>query len=86
MTTTNDTTSKKMTDAEIEHQAGINYDAVNDLGERLDQVSAMLTITYGNDSFNQWSGEVKDNYLWACSTMIDQAKEMVSRIDLKTER
>ena len=42
MTTTNDTTTNKMTDAEIEEQAGINYDALNDLGERLDQVSAWL--------------------------------------------
>jgi hypothetical protein len=86
MTTTNDTTSKKMTDAEIEHQASINYDALNGLHERLAQVSAMLTITYGNDGFQEWGGDTQDNYLWACSTMIEQAKEMASRIDLKTER
>jgi len=86
MTTTNDTTSKKMTDAEIEEQAGINYDMLNDLQQRLDQVSAMLTMTYGNESFDQWRGDIKDNYLWACSTMIDQAKGMASKIDLRTER
>ena len=86
MTTTNDTTSKKMTADEIEEQAGLNYDALNDLQQRLDQVSAMITITYGNDSFDKWNSDIKDSYFWACSTMIDQAKAMASKIDLRTER
>jgi len=86
MTTTNDTTSKKMTAAEIEIQAGINYDALNTLDERLEQVSAMLMIVHGNGELSGWSKGVQDNYLWACSTMIEQAKEMVSMINLRTER
>jgi hypothetical protein len=32
-----------------------------------------------------WNAEIKDNYLWACSTMVDQAKELARKIDLKTE-
>lgn len=86
MTMTNDTSIKKMTDAEIEEQAGINYDALNGLHERLAQVSAMLTITYGNDGFQEWGGDIQDNYLWACSVMLEQAKAMASSIDLRTER
>lgn len=86
MTTENNTTCKKMTSEELEEQSGINVDALNGLLERLEQLSAMLTITYGNESFDEWCGDVKDNYLWACSTMLEQAKEMAERINLSTIR
>jgi len=85
MTTTDDTTSKKMTADEIEEQAGKNYDALNDLNESLSQVSAMLTITC-DDSFSMWNAEIRENYLWGCSAMIEQAKELAGIIDLRTER
>jgi len=86
MTTTDHTTSKQMTDDEIEVQAGINYDALNILEERLEQVSAMLMIIHGNGELSGWSKGVQDNYLWACSTMVEQAKEMADKINLSTVR
>ncbi|MDX1749038.1 MAG: hypothetical protein R3271_01810 [Methylophaga sp.] len=82
MTTTNNTITRKMTAEELEEQGNINYDALNVLLERLEQLSAMLKITYGNDSFDEWNHGTKDSYLWACSAMLEQAKEEAEKIHL----
>jgi len=64
----------------------IDMESFDELNARLSQASAMLTMTYGNEGFEQWSAEVKENYLWACSTMINQAKELAGKLIIKTEQ
>jgi len=56
MTTTNDTTNNKMTDAEIEQQAGINYDGLN----ALEQGPTMM-IVHGDGELFEWRKGMQDN-------------------------
>lgn len=57
-------------------------DAQDQLGARLSQLSAMLTMTCGGgfDSFCQWSEEIQQNYLWACSMLADECKELMPHV------
>lgn len=50
----------------------------DELENKLHQLSSMLTIIHGcgYESFNQWSDQVKDNYLWSCSTVADEARQL----------
>jgi hypothetical protein len=40
---------------------------------RIGQLKAMLAMTYGEpgESFRRMNAEIQDNYLWACTTMVD---------------
>ena len=46
------------------------------LHTRLLQLHAMLMITYGcgAETFQNWSKDVQENYMWACSSMADECK------------
>lgn len=53
-------------------------DVRNQLDARLSQLNAMLTMIHGHgiDTFDSWSVPVKDNYLWACSMMAKECKDL----------
>lgn len=57
-------------------------DAQDQLNARLLQLSAMLTMTCGAgfETFSNWSNEVQQNYLWACSMMADECKELSNHV------
>jgi len=57
-------------------------DIINQLQARLAQLSAMLCTTYGGgfETFDNWSEDVKDNYLWGCATMADECRELCQRL------
>lgn len=86
MTTTNDTTSNEETNTiTAQEQGNINYDAINLLNERLAQVSAMLSVC-GSKDFSLWCDEIRENYFWACSALVEQAKNNAEKINLRTEK
>jgi hypothetical protein len=58
----------------------------NDVAEKLDHklahLSAMLCMTYGSsfEAFNQRSDEIRDNYMWGCSTLLDECRQLAADI------
>ena len=63
-------------------------DVLDELNNRLHQLSAMMKITGDtgdSDSFHRWSDEIQSNYLWACSEMVDQANVLSDKSVLKSE-
>lgn len=50
--------------------AGYETDSLNAISDRISQLQAMLTVC-GAENFNTWHEEIKQNYLWACSVMLD---------------
>lgn len=64
----------------------VDVDVINDLQARLSQAYALLTVTQGEgDSFNQWSPEIKSDYLWACADLVDQAKGLSTQLIVSEE-
>jgi len=59
-------------------------DIMNKMQERLAQSSALLNVVYGGgiDNFDECSLTVKDNYLWACASLVDEALELSKEIKL----
>lgn len=57
-------------------------DVRNQLDARLAQLDAMLTMIHGNgiDTFDDWSAPVKDHYLWACSMMVKECKDLTAML------
>lgn len=57
-------------------------DVHNQLNGRLGQLSAMLTITCGVGAgvFDDWSTEIKDDYLWACAMIAKECRELAGLI------
>jgi len=47
-------------------------DAFDTLTAKLAQVQSMLMMTYGeaSESFNSMNEQLRDNYLWACESMV----------------
>lgn len=58
------------------------FDVRNQLDVRLSQLQSMLTMTYGAgfETFDNWSDTIKENYLWACSMLADECKELTRHI------
>ena len=54
-------------------------DVHDQLDARLSQLRAMLTMTCGGgfETFNNWSDEIKQNYLWACSMLADECESLI---------
>jgi hypothetical protein len=52
----------------------------NQLSARLTHLSAMLMTIHGCgiQTFESWSERVKDDYLWGCSTLAEECKELAS--------
>lgn len=53
-------------------------DIRNQLAARLSQLGAMLTVICGAgaETFDSWSTEIKDDYLWGCSMIAHECKEL----------
>lgn len=62
--------------------AAVSSELVDELNHKLCQLSSMLTVIHGcgYESFDQWNGQIKDDYLWACSSLADQAKMLSLQI------
>jgi hypothetical protein len=60
------------------HADATQGDIQDQLSARLSQLSAMLIMIHGGgfDSFCQWSDEIKQNYLWACSMLAEECKDL----------
>ncbi len=56
------------------------------LDARLSQLEAMLTMSHGNGfaTFDSWSDEIKDNYLWGCAMLATECKELASIINVSS--
>lgn len=57
-------------------------DVRDQLAVRLSQLQSMLTMTYGNgfETFDNWSDTIKENYLWACSMLAAECKDLAKHI------
>lgn len=53
-------------------------DCIDSLNQKLAQLNAMLTMSYGEagDAFRTMNGSLQDNFLWACSTLASECKEL----------
>lgn len=71
MTDTNDTNIEQ---ADLIERSKSNIDAINTLDERLQQLSGLMKVCCSED-FHQYDGETKNNYLWACATLVEQAQK-----------
>lgn len=58
------------------------FDVRDQLNARLAQLNAMLEMTHGNgrESFDSWSDEVRDNYLWSCSMLAKECEELTNHL------
>ena len=64
------------------HNAATSADILDHLQARLCQLEALLITTCGNghESFSSWNDEIQDNFLWACSMMAEECKELAGHI------
>jgi len=55
---------------------------IDRLRNRLAHLSSLLIATYGasGDSFRDLGDTNQDNYLWACSDMADECRELAEQI------
>ncbi len=53
-------------------------DVRDQLGARLAQLTSMLQMIHGNgfENFDNWSDDVKDNYLWGCSMLAEECRAL----------
>lgn len=60
-------------------------DHADELENKLIQLSSMLTIIHGGgyESFSSWNDRIKDDYLWACSTVAGEAKQLFQQASLR---
>lgn len=49
---------------------------------KLTQLHAMLTMTYGAgaENFSELSERTRDNYLWACASMVRECETLTQRL------
>lgn len=57
-------------------------DIKDQLNARLGHLFAMLTITHGAgaESFNDWSDEIKDDYMWSAAMIAEECKELAEHL------
>ncbi|HBU30325.1 MAG: hypothetical protein A2X71_11000 [Thiobacillus sp. GWE1_62_9] len=57
-------------------------DIHDQLGARIAQLHAMLCMVTGEgiESFSSWSTEVQGDYLWTCSMMAAECKELMNHV------
>jgi len=60
------------------HAGDTRNNAQDVLDQKLAHLDAMLTIICGcgGELFRGWSGEVQDNYMFACSTLASECKRL----------
>jgi len=61
-----------------------NYKNYDKMQQRLMQASALLNVVYGGgiESFDECSLKLKDNYLWACASLVEEAMDLSSTLEL----
>jgi len=64
------------------HADATQADVRDQVEARLSQLCAMLTMTCGGgfETFDNWSDPIKHNYLWACSMLADECKELMIHV------
>lgn len=82
MTNANDTNIEQ---ADLIERSISNIDAILIVDERLQQLSGMMKVCCSED-FHQYDEQTKNNYLWACATMVEQAQEASIKLSLANER
>jgi len=57
-------------------------DVADHLSAKLGQLSAMLHLIHsdGLENFNNMNATNQDNYLWSCSMIADECKELAERL------
>lgn len=57
-------------------------DPIDALARKSAQLFSMLITTYGEgfESFNSYNDEIKENYLWACSDLALEIRELSAHI------
>ncbi len=68
--------------------ADTNNTPVNTMGvidaltEKLNKLHAMMIMTYGNaaDAFNGLNDEHRDNYLWACASLVEESRALAESL------
>lgn len=68
------------------HPKASRDDVMEHLSARLCQLNAMLIQTVGNgaETFNNWSDEIRDNYLWACQAHAHECEDLVQHLATKS--
>lgn len=58
-------------------------DRFDSLQQKLAQLDAMLTMSYGcaGEAFRNMSDALQENFLWACSDLASECVELVSVLD-----
>lgn len=57
-------------------------DGIDLLQTRLAHLSAMLEITYGAgfETFDNWSPTIRENFLWACSSLANECRDLSNKL------
>lgn len=84
-TVTNKGAIRKLTEGQYFYQLAegvTQLDVIDALDEKLVQLSSMLTMIHGHgyQTFDNYSDEIKDNYLWACERLADECKQLTESI------
>lgn len=60
-------------------------DLENLLTIRLAHLDALMVMTYGTEEggFNSYGDKIKDDYLWACSNMARECRELFRQIEAR---
>ncbi len=71
--------------ADLNHSSKSFLDLTDKLDAKLAHLSSMLYMTYGGgfESFNQWSDEIRDNYMWACSELSNECRQLSAELNRK---
>lgn len=65
-----------------------NLDVIDQLSMKLAQLEAMLCLTYGasREGFESMAENHRDNFMWACSTMVDECKDLCEKLPVVSGR
>jgi hypothetical protein len=57
-------------------------DSYNTLAKKLGQLSAMLTLSYGDalESIDEMNDDLRQHYYWACAKMAKECGDLLSAI------
>lgn len=68
------------------HPKASRDDVMGHLSARLSQLNAMLIQTVGDgaETFNNWSDEIRDNYLWACQAHARECEDLAQHLSKKS--
>jgi hypothetical protein len=63
-------------------------DITGQLIARLDQLSAMLVFTYGEqlEDFDRMSDEVRSSFMWGCASAVDECQNLAQQLEVIASR